>query len=220
MFHKYASIKNIYKRAQDTGKIRKGVYSTKEFKQLEQCQWVFTEKINGTNISFRYDGADTVEVCGRTEKSQIPEHLLAYLETLLDVKALKNVFGSTPVSLFGEGYGHKIQKGGHYTGWSSKEVGFVLFDINCRGIWLDEVTVWAAAAELRLYRVPIIHRGPLLSGLAIVERGLESVFSSEPGRFAEGVVGVPEGMLLTRERNRIQVKIKHKDFFLEGNKND
>ena len=48
---------------------------------MKNCDWEFTEKVDGTNIRVHWDG-HTVEFGGRTDKAQIPKPLLERLETL------------------------------------------------------------------------------------------------------------------------------------------
>ena len=50
---------------------------------LKDNIWQFTEKVDGTNIQVYWDG-HKVEFAGRTDKAQIPSHLMERLEELFD----------------------------------------------------------------------------------------------------------------------------------------
>lgn len=95
---------------------------------LKNNTWVFTEKIDGTNIRIHWDG-HKVEFGERTDKAQIPAHLLDKLNELFATTEVEELFeqtwGDKDVILFGEGYGPKIQNGGAYR----DDVSFILFDV-------------------------------------------------------------------------------------------
>ena len=46
----YHKIQSVFKRDIANGKIIEGKYSLPEFEYLKDNQWVFTEKVDGTNI--------------------------------------------------------------------------------------------------------------------------------------------------------------------------
>ena len=218
----YPKIKNVYTRNLLTHKPIEGFYTTPEIEYLADYKWRFTEKVHGINIRLQYDPVEydegllaKIDIKGKRNLSNIPTHLLHYLSKLLDVNRLKTMFNTTLTTLYGEGYGYKINGGGHYFKDSSN-VGFILFDVNYGGIWLDPYSVNNVALELSLKCVPWRCTCNLSEAVKVVKRGLTSILSYEH-KFVEGLVGVPELMLLNRHGKRIQVKIKHSDFYGEKN---
>ena len=105
-----------------------GVYRNSMVDFLKNNQWEFTEKVDGTNIRVVWDGHQ-VSFYGRTDKAQIPNHLMVRLEEMFGGEANEQIFeqtfGSSNAVLYGEGYGPKIQNGGLYR----DTVDFILFDV-------------------------------------------------------------------------------------------
>src|SRR3990167_552587 len=92
-----------------------GQWSLPAFDYLKDNEWVWTEKVDGTNIRVIFDGA-AVRFGGRTNDAQMPVFLMERLQSLFTVDALRACFpdvsDGVQIYLFGEGYGAKIQKGG------------------------------------------------------------------------------------------------------------
>ena len=137
----YVKIPNIFKRETfGKNKLIEGEYSSPELEYLKDAEWEFTYKANGTNIRICWDGY-RVSFMGRTDKAQIPAHLLARLEELFGgeykEELFEQTFGNKEVILFGEGIGEKIQKGGGLYGSAD----FVLFDVYIGGYWLNREAV-------------------------------------------------------------------------------
>ena len=89
--NQYPKIQGLYKRylnGENKGKFIIGDYSKPEFKLLKDIDWVWTEKVNGTNIRVQYTTyllGQTVEFRGKTNKAELPKHLLEYLQTTLQL---------------------------------------------------------------------------------------------------------------------------------------
>ena len=99
---KYHKINTIFKR-DIKGKIITDIFSEKEFEYLANNNWIFTEKIDGTNIRL-YWNDNKFEIKGRTEKSQIPKNLYENLIKLtqeIQPKML-DLFPDKNVILYGE----------------------------------------------------------------------------------------------------------------------
>ena len=78
----YVKIPNIYKREEyGNNKLIEGEYATPELEYLANIPWVWTEKVDGTNIRVQWDG-HSVTFGGRTDKAQIPAHLVNKLNEL------------------------------------------------------------------------------------------------------------------------------------------
>ena len=208
--NEYCKINSIYKRT-PKGQMVLGDYSENAFALLEPCQWTFTEKVDGTNIRVGWDG-QRIAFGGRSDAAQIPAFLVDRLRTLfLDDSVatawFREHFPQGNVTLYGEGYGAKIQKGGgHY---KPDGVDFVLFDVLAGDLWLERHNVIDVAEKLGVRPVPIIGHGTLADMVKIARRGFDSTW----GPFtAEGIVARPVVELRLRNGDRIITKIKHKDF--------
>ena len=213
--NKYHKIPSVYKRADDHSFLV-GDWSIPELAYLKDNDWVWTEKVDGTNIRVIWDG-ERVKFGGRSDEAQINTNLLLKLQELFiyddAIKWLKDIFVSFgekenfEVVFYGEGYGANIQKGG---GNYSKDPSFVLFDIMVDGMFLERHNVIDVANKLGLPEVvPVIGHGTLLEAIEYVKKG----FLSTWGDFtAEGLVLRPRVELLTRKGERIITKVKVKDF--------
>ena len=231
--NKYHKINSIYKRdMENLGPNRHapfiiGEYSKPEFEALKDIQWRFDEKVDGTNIRIGLkntleeplaDAPDVLDIRGRTEKSQIPKHLLAKLNEIFDVDHLTKVFthdGETPemryqFTLYGEGYGVKIQKGGgDYFRGDPSGVGFILFDIRVGHMWLTRDSIEDLARQLGIPVVPVVGYGTLAEAEEMCKNGFKSLLrDSEP----EGLICRPKVDLLDRRGGRIVTKVKLKDY--------
>jgi hypothetical protein len=206
----YHKIPGLYKREEQRPfKLIEGVYREPELELLKDVQWVFTEKVDGTNIRIMWDGHNVV-FGGRTENAQIPSPLVTKLNELFMgtrmEQVFEQVFGEDKAILFGEGYGAKIQKGGgNYA--STQE--FILFDVKVGDWYLRREDIEDVAQKFSLEVVPIVATGKLEDGVKLVKDGLKSHW----GDFiAEGVVAKPVVDLFTRKGDRILTKIKAEDF--------
>jgi len=211
----YHKINTLFKRDMtNNGKIMEGVFADPEIEYLKDNQWVFTEKVDGTNIRVMWNGENVV-FGGKTDNAQLPVFLLYKLQELFEGIAKKKMFKekfNSPeeeppqVCFYGEGYGAKIQKGGSYI---PDGVDFVLFDVKIGDMWLKRADVEDIAKYFKIKAVPIIGIGTLKE---MVEKGKQG-FQSQWGDFtAEGIVARPKVELLTRRGYRIITKIKYKDF--------
>ena len=193
-----------------------GEWTTPELKYLKDNDWVWTEKIDGTNIRVMWDGKDII-FGGRSDNAQIPTSLILKLQQIfMPINAKEKfteMFGAeedTSVVLYGEGHGAKIQKGGG--NYISDGVNFVLFDVKVGGvggIWLERENVEDIASKFGIKTVPVVGHGTLEEAIEFTKKG----FKSEWGDFiAEGIVARPRVELRTRRGERIITKVKHEDF--------
>lgn len=205
----YIKIPNIYKREESgANKLIEGVYSTPELAFLAKDEWEWTEKVDGTNARVFWDG-HRVSFAGRTDKAQMPPHLLAKLEELFGgpnkEELFEQVFGDTEAILFGEGFGEKIQKGGGLYG----PVDFILFDVLVGDTYLRRDSVEAIAGNLGIRVVPIVGHGDLLEAVNLIKDHPKSMLRDAE---MEGIVCRPVVELRDRRGSRIIVKIKCRDF--------
>lgn len=218
----YHKIQTLFKRDMDgtltgkKGKMIHGEWTTPELEYLSDLQWEFTEKVDGTNIRvginhpYRSAGSNWskgVEFGGRTDNAVLPTPLVDYLGETFTTEGLRKVFEDldTPVTLFGEGYGPKIQGGGKYR----DDHAFVLFDVKIGDFWLYRKDVDDIAAKLGIESVPTIGYGTLHQGIGRVMGKLTSAWDHFE---AEGIVARPVVPLFNRKGERIICKIKAVDF--------
>jgi hypothetical protein len=180
-------------------------WSLPEFEYLADNPWIFTEKVDGTNIRVGYDG-HTVQFGGRTANAQIPASLICELQRLFPVEMFEQTFGATNVTLFGEGYGGNIQSGMAY----QPECSFILFDVRIGHLWLRFSDVTDVAEKLGCERVPVVKKTTLRSAIENMDWRL-SLIAEKEGHPLEGIVGIPMCPLLARDGSRIIVKLKPKD---------
>ena len=126
----YTKIETIFERDMEgTKKLIDGKFRNETVEFLKGNRWIGTEKIDGTNVGIVWDG-HKVSYQGRTERAQIPTHLMNKLIEMfggtVNEEVFEQKFGEMQVILFGEGYGAKIQKGG---GNYRSDVSFILFDV-------------------------------------------------------------------------------------------
>lgn len=208
----YTKIETLFNRdIEGTKKLIEGDFRNETVEFLKDNEWVFTEKIDGTNIGIVWDG-HKVSYQGRTERAQIPAHLMNALIEMFggttNEELFEQKFGETPVILFGEGYGPKIQKGG---GNYRSDVSFILFDVYFpdQNIWLKRDAIEDIAKTFSIDAVPIVLTGTLKDGVDFVKTFPKSTMGTAN---MEGVVGKPKVDMLDRMGRRMIVKIKCSDF--------
>jgi hypothetical protein len=177
---------------------------------LADFNWMWTEKVDGTNIRIHWDGHQ-ITFGGRTERANIPADLMNYLNrTFLNEETeqlFEQKFGEKEVTLYGEGYGPKIQKGG---GLYRDDVSFILFDVLCSGWWLRRDDVEDIAEAFGIDVVPVVEIGPLGAAIDYIRTNPASMLSDKAKM--EGLVCRPVVELHDRSGKRLIVKIKYNDF--------
>ena len=205
----YHKIETVFNRSTDGDKrLIWGDYRNATVEYLADNIWQFTEKIDGTNIRIHWDGHN-IEIGGRTDRAQIPKHLMDYLSATFLTPEVEELFeqtyGEKDVMLFGEGYGAKIQNGGDYR----SDVSFILFDVLIGDNWQSRELVETTAKMFGIDVVPIVLEGTIGDGIDYVMQHNNSTIGNA---VMEGVVGRPKVEMKDRLGNRIIVKIKWKDF--------
>lgn len=206
----YPKIETVYNRdTTGTKKLIPGDFRNEAVKLLKDLQWVWTEKIDGTNIRVHWDG-HTITFGGRTDRASIPVDLVNWLNDKFKndetEELFEQKFGSSEVTLYGEGYGRKIQNGGLYI---SDGVSFILFDVLINDIWLNRDSVEDIAKTFDIDAVPIVGAGTIEEAVEYVKTKPMSTIGKAP---MEGVVCRTAVGLYDRLGNRIIVKIKVRDF--------
>lgn len=206
----YHKIDTLFERDPQTKKLINGKFRNPMVEYLKDNTWIFTEKVNGTNIRIYWDG-HSVQFGGRTDNANIPPLLLRKLEELfggeINAQLFEQKFGENVVELFGEGYGEKIQNGGAYI----KGVDFILFDVMINDLFLTRENVEDIASYFNIKVAPILLEGTIEDGVNYVLSHRESVVA-ENGALLEGVVGRTKVETFDRRGRRSIVKIKYCDF--------
>lgn len=228
-YHKInAPFKRYPKGHEHQGQFIFGEWALEEFDYLQKNKWLWTEKVDGTNIRVTiHKMGDVLDVKyqGRTDAAVIPEPLLEHLEQLFPIfPSWRRLLSShhdgarydrvsnwmiendlEKVTLYGEGYGPKIQGGGKYAATHR----FVLFDVKVNDFWLLRDAVNDVAEKLLIDAVPVFGEYSLQRAMHLAAEGIKS----EWGDFeAEGLVGTPVVPLRTRRGDRIITKVKGVDF--------
>ena len=198
------------------GDFKDGEFAQSEFEYLFNNQWIWSEKLDGTNIriyanwSEQY-GIHTFEVKGKDENSSTPKDLLEWIKNWIyeNSQIVSDLFAAEDIILYGEGVGTKIQKVGHNFGNQH----FKLFDVYINGFWLQKDDVLDIANKLSL-DTPITWIGTIQNAIDKVKTLPVSSF----GNFTiEGYVGQPLIRLNDAQQKRIVTKIKVCDF-VKGHK--
>lgn len=247
----YQKINTLWKRDAKNC-IVMGDFSLPEFEYLRDVQWLAEEKIDGTNMSYDIYFSETGEVIkydihGKTETANIPAKLVTEMTNLYVVfsEKLTDVFrqtrtasdGSvtyswpTKVTIFGEGYGGKIQGGGRY----SKTEKFIVFDVTvtnsngeefyllrhnvediCNKLGLDIVTSYGLMtireAELMIENIAYLVYTNRLKDVEASNCSAFSNHSEDKTLVIEGFVMKSPVGLKSRSGKPLVTKIKVKDY--------
>lgn len=214
----YDKISGPYIRSTDPGpdrnKLIVGKWASEDFEALKDLEWHWTLKMDGTNIRVNWDG-HRVSFGGRTESAAIDSRLVNVLNEMFPEEIMESLFGKDPFTLFGEGYGSKINNGGNYR----KDPSFMLFDVFSYGekhkLYLRPEDVEEISFKLGIEAVPFV-------GWMTPEEAISAVRQEDfitpriKTRFPnvekhEGIVGKPFGGMLNRKGERIAMKVKTKD---------
>ena len=216
----YQKIQTLFKR-DERNIIIPDQFTYPEFEILKDLKWECTEKIDGTNIRIELSSSGNPEdgiimsFKGRTDKAVIPEHLLTKLNWLFDREHLMEVLNITDetqdcnITLYGEGYGAKIQKGVNYI---SNDVNFILFDVKIGKWWLDRESIKDIANKLGINVVPLMGYMTIPEAIEYVKKGFKSTIAENKDYDAEGLVLKAPCGLLKRDGERLITKIKTVDF--------
>lgn len=214
MMEQYHKIPTLFKRDPETKyKTLLDEYATPELDFLRDSHWIWTEKVDGTNIRIMINPlhcsirTPDITFGGKTERAQLPAELVNNLSAKYHPMNTQLCLDFPDgACLYGEGYGAKIQKGG---GNYRPDQSFVMFDIKVGDTWLTRKSVEEIGEKYEIDVVPIYGYGTLSEMEAVVEKG----FSSNWGPFpAEGLIAKPLIELQDRMGRRIVTKLKAKDF--------
>lgn len=210
-------------------------YRCPSFNLVKPDGWIYTEKIDGMNMRIIVR-RDPFEVCvhtdirGRSDKAQIPgdlkDNILEMFANRYDkFDALVGQDSMSGVTLYGEGYGPGIQKGG---GDYRADKGFVLFDIarwiehedgTVSQFYLGRDDVEDIAENCGLTVAPRIFPGLGLGALTKrVQQGFASTLAIFKGkeRKAEGIIAQAPGLWHFHDGKVRRLKFKLKTAMFVG----
>ena len=229
----YEKTVNLYPRFAEKPNIGKYDTSTLYLPTLGLVKpeaWIFTEKIDGTNIRIVLSWKDAdlaIRIEGRKANSQVPGDLIATILVMTNNRR-KKLLEQMPqdpdsgITLYGEGYGPGIQQhGGAYR----TDKGFVLFDVakwssgpaKYDQYYLPRTHVEMFGEECGLTVAPRVFPG---LGLGQVTKRVREGFPSSLAPFkggerqAEGIIGSAEGLYHFSDGavRRLKFKLKTQDF--------
>jgi len=187
-----------------------GDYACPEFASIN-C-WEVDEKIDGTNIRIFWEPEQDVSPTfgGRTDRAQLPTHLLTHLQKTFTREKFEKAFpDAKKVILFGEGYGPKIQAvGSRYR----SDVSFILFDVWIDGWWLQKSSVIDIAQQIGIEHTINQKIMTTQEVIEFVKSKPKSYISKDPDFVMEGVIARAHPIMLFRQhKTPIMFKLKVKD---------
>ena len=195
---------------------------------------VETDEIMGVHFNVR--------IAGKTDNANIPPKLKAYMEEhypesiVADALGVKEFIPVTEFAkhkwvdengnpdpkkvpafytIYGEGYGAGIQKGGNYI---KDGVGFIVFDVKVDNMYLLTESRDEIANKLGAPIVPLIGYFTIDEAIDFVRKGFKSTIAENKDYMAEGLVLRTDCGLLSRRGERLITKIKTCDFEKYRNK--
>lgn len=210
MAHNYHKIVSPWKRTDSKSKtVNTEVFSDDYIEMLKNIQWIGTEKIDGENLNFYYDG-NHVSYLGHTDRSEFSDEKKAWLDALITPEfesIFEQIFGDKEAVLHGELLGPKIQN----NLYDVSDFKFYAFDIYNKtdSVFWTQDSVETYAKMLGFERAPIVIQGTL----AEIEAMVKSTPASKvnPGIEMEGIVIRPIKELKKSNGERIIYKVKVAD---------
>lgn len=211
----YPKIETVWNRDEKSKKVIPGAWRLEEFSLVNR--WRVTEKIDGTNIRIGLTPEGQLAIGGRTDAAQVPTPLLSRLMSLFAPAALQAKFWTNgqqaDFTIFGEGYGPKIQNGGDY----SPTPQFRIFDVLVGNWWLKVEDVLDVATTFGVKVAPVLVNITSIPTTgdelrAVIDASVCAPEDGGSGKRAEGIVARAEPMLHTRRGDRVIWKLKFRDF--------
>ena len=211
--NKYQKIYNPFIRDRETKQVLHGQWSLPEFEYLQNNEWIFTEKIDGTNIRVLWNNG-VIQFRGKTDEAEIYQPLLDRLHEIFDGKnnLFEKNFGNSEVCIYGEGYGDRIQKVGKLYADGDYKHNFRVFDIKIGNWWLTMEDIIILCTELGLSLVPVFGVSTLNNMISFCSKFPQPISGIGKNCPVEGYVGTPIVPLNSRNGERVIVKVKYKDF--------
>ncbi len=192
-------------------------------KEIVPSETSIVPEVAGVKFNVRY--------AGKTDNAQIPPKLLKHMEEkypkekVLASLGLKELIPTSEweidhnwleydqipniYTIYGEGYGIGIQKGGNYIKNGNE---FIVFDVKVNDIYLKTDARDEIATKLGAPIVPFIGYFTLDEAIDFVRKGFVSTISENREYMAEGLVLRTDLGLRNRMGKRLIVKVKYEDF--------
>lgn len=207
MAHYYHKIVSPWKRTEVKSKtVNTGVFSDEYIKMLKDIQWIGTEKVDGMNLNFYYDG-NHVQAFGHTDKSVFAVEVADWVKNIITPEfesIFEQLFGEKEAFINGELIGPKIQS--NLYGLDS--IKFVMFDIYCKSTFTywSQDAVAGIAEQMGFDRAPVVMTGTLDE---IAQKVMSTPASLlNPKQEMEGIVIRPVQELKKANGERIIYKVK------------
>ena len=192
-------------------------------KEIVPSETSVVPEVAGVKFNVRY--------AGKTDNAQIPPKLLKHMEekypkekvlaslglkefiptseweidhNWLEYDQIPNIY-----TIYGEGYGNGIQKGGNYI---KNDNEFIVFDVKVNDIYLKTDARDEIAIKLGAPIVPFIGYFTLDEAIDVVRKGFVSTIYENREYMAEGLVLRTDLGLRNRMGKRLIVKVKYEDF--------
>lgn len=219
----YTKIQSIYKR-DEKGNFIIGVFSCPEFDMLFNAKWKAYQKIDGTNISYYWNGHE-LRIDGKTENAQTDKEVMNMLKKKITAEMLSKAFppkydenGTEKpfnVIIYGEAYGKKIQKVG--SRFLKDGHDFRIFDIlivdSCGKKWWLETEVVEEICNSLGVEMPVSYGVMTLAEAEkMVIKGWEDPIAEDSTLPIEGLVLRPVVQLFNKKGERVMVKVKTCDY--------
>lgn len=174
-----------------------------ELEYLADIPFIWTEKIDGTNLRVIFDSAGDFEIRGRTDKAQLHPDLIRNVTAMFqNVEASNLIF-------FGEGYGAGIQKIGANYRPDKSFIGFDLYNTEKDFFYPFELTKELYGHHKIDFVPEFLPKYSIYEMMQFLAGEPKSYFGDfEP----EGYVGQPLVPLYTQYGERIKIKMKVRDF--------
>jgi hypothetical protein len=211
----YPKIHTLWKRNPKGNRVIVGNYARDEFADLANVMFNWSEKLDGTNTRFYWNG-ESVVIGGRTDNAVWNPRVLESLRGLLIPEAFEYLYGKKHVVLYGETFGAGIQKGGGY----GQNVMFRPFDlrmgtedgITANSPFTGRHKVTEISHALGVEPVEILSRMTIDQMWSAMVLG--KIEGTYPGVELEGVVGRPETPFYVANGESLSpvlVKLKYRD---------
>ncbi len=205
--HNYHKIVSPWKRTDSKSKtVNTEVFSDEYIEMLKDIQWIGTEKVDGENLNFYYDG-NHVSYCGHTDRSEFTGEKKAWLDALITPEfesIFEQIFGEKEAVIHGELIGPKIQ-GNLY---KVPDFTFYVFDIcnKTDNVFWKQDVIEHYAQMLGFNRTPVVATGTLDEIAELVKSAPASKVN--PGIEMEGIVIRPVKELKNGKNERVIYKVK------------
>lgn len=213
--HNYHKIVSPWKRTDPKSKtVNTDVFSDDYIEMLKDIQWIGTEKIDGENLNFYYDG-NHVSYRGHTDKSVFSPEKKQWLDNLITSEfesIFEQVFGEKEALIHGELLGPKVQS----NLYDVSDFKFYAFDIYNKtdNVFWRQDSLEHYANMFGFEFAPVIATGTLKEIEEIVKSAPPSRLNSKIE--IEGIVIRPLKELKKANGERIIYKVKVKDLLGRG----